>query len=142
MNGHVELRTLYIQAENEVLRSDDGLEHAKIFVGRLTFDRCLFETAEGMLLALAGGSVNSRSGEEVFAPRSKVLICPFLGLDIVCFKFFFVICTTCSKTVSVRFRNQLFSQDPYVGPRSSWSPTFFQASRFSLSSHERRKQGL
>ena len=48
MNGYVEVRTLYIQAEHEVLRSDDGLEHAKIFVGRLTFDRCLVEAAEGM----------------------------------------------------------------------------------------------
>jgi hypothetical protein len=69
--------TLYIQAEHEVLRPDDGLEHAKIFVGRLTLDRCLVETAEGMhdeLIAFAGGRMNSRSGEEVFAPRSKVLI--------------------------------------------------------------------
>ncbi len=59
MNGHVEVRTLYIQAEHEVLRSDDGLEHAKIFVGRLALDHCLVEAAEGMhdaLLALAGGA--------------------------------------------------------------------------------------
>ena len=77
MNGHVEVHTLYIQAEHEVLRPDDELEHAKIFVGRLTLDRCLVEAAEGMhdaLLALAGGRMNSGSGEEVFAPRSKVLI--------------------------------------------------------------------
>ena len=56
MHGYVEVRTLYIQAEHEVLRSDDGLEHAKILVGRLAFDRCLVETAEGIhdaLLALA-----------------------------------------------------------------------------------------
>ena len=50
----------------------------KILVGRLTLDRCLVEAAEGMhdaLLALTGRRVNSRSGEEVFAPRrSKVLI--------------------------------------------------------------------
>ena len=79
MNGHVEVRTLYIQAEHEVLRPDDGLEHAKIFVGRLTLDRCLVESAEGMYdapLALARGRMNSGSGEEVFAPRSKVLIRP------------------------------------------------------------------
>ncbi len=46
----------------------------------------------------------------------------------------FVICTTYNKTASVRFRNQLFSQDPtwVLGP--SWSPTFFfNPSRFSLS---------
>ena len=57
----MEVRTLYIQAEHEVLRPDDGLEHAKIFVGRLTFDRCLVEAAEGMhdaLLALARRRVN------------------------------------------------------------------------------------
>ena len=48
MNGYVEVRTLYIQAEHEVLRPDDGLEHVKIFVGRLTLDRCLVEAAEGM----------------------------------------------------------------------------------------------
>ena len=50
-----------------------------MFVGRLTLDRCLVETAEGMhdtLLALAGERMNSRSEEEVFAPRSKVLIRP------------------------------------------------------------------
>ena len=61
MNGQVEVRTLYIQAEHEVLWPDDGLEHAKIFVGRLTLDRCLVEAAEGMhdaLLALARRSVN------------------------------------------------------------------------------------
>ena len=75
----MEVHTLYIQVEHKVLRSDDGLEHAKIFVGRLELDRCLVEAVEGMhdaLLALAGGRVNSRSGEEVFAPRSKVLIRP------------------------------------------------------------------
>ncbi len=56
VNGYVEVRTLYIQAEHAVLRSDDGLEHAKILVGRLALDRCLVENAEGMhdaLLALA-----------------------------------------------------------------------------------------
>ena len=77
MYGYVEVRTLYIQAEHEVRRPDDGLEHVKIFVGRLAFDRCLVETAEGMhdaLLALAGRCVNSRSGEDVFAPRCKVAI--------------------------------------------------------------------
>ncbi len=61
------------------LSMNDGLEHAKIFVGRLTLDRCLVEAAEGMydaLLALTRRSVNSRSGEEVFAPRSKILIHP------------------------------------------------------------------
>jgi hypothetical protein len=79
MNGHVEVRTLYIQAEHEVLLSDDGLEHVKIFVGRLALDRCFVEVAEGMhdaLLVLVGGRMNSRSGEEVFVPRSKVLIRP------------------------------------------------------------------
>ena len=58
VNGYVEVRTLYIQADHEVLRPDDGLDHAKIFVGRLTFDRCLVEAAEDVydvLLALARG---------------------------------------------------------------------------------------
>jgi hypothetical protein len=39
---------------------DDRLEHAKIFVGGLTLDRCLVEAAEGMddvLLALARRNV-------------------------------------------------------------------------------------
>jgi hypothetical protein len=79
MNGYVEVHTLYIQAEHEVLWSDDGLEDAKIFVGPLALDRCLVEDAEVMhdaLLALVRKRVNSRSGEEVFAPRSKVLIRP------------------------------------------------------------------
>ena len=79
MNGYVEVRTLYIQAEHEVLRPDDGLEHAKILVGRLALDHCLVEDAEGMhdaLVALPRRRVNPRSGEEVFAPRSKVLIRP------------------------------------------------------------------
>ena len=79
VNWNVEVHTLYIQTEHEVLRPDDGLECAKIFVGRSTLDRCLVEAAEGMhdaLLALPWRSVNSRSGEEVFAPRSKVLIRP------------------------------------------------------------------
>ena len=74
MNGQVEVHTLYIQVEHEVQRPDDGLEHAKILVGRLTYDRCLVEVAEGMhdaLLALARRSVNPRSGEEVFAPRKR-----------------------------------------------------------------------
>ena len=35
VNGYVEVRTLYIQAEHEVLRPDDGLDHAKILVGRV-----------------------------------------------------------------------------------------------------------
>ena len=58
VNRYVEGRTLYIQGEHEVLRPDDGLEHVKIFVGRLTIDRCLVEVAESMhdtLLDLAGG---------------------------------------------------------------------------------------
>jgi hypothetical protein len=83
MNGYVEVRTLYIQADHEVLGPDDGLEHAKIFVGRLAFDRHLIDSAEGIhdaLFALVGRSVNSRSGEEVFAPRSKVLILPDLSV--------------------------------------------------------------
>ena len=79
MNGYVEVHTLYIQTEHEVLRPDDGLEHAKILVGRLALDRCLAEAAQDIhdaLLTLTGGCVNSRSGEEVFNPRSKVLIRP------------------------------------------------------------------
>ena len=82
----MEVHTLYIQAEHEVLRSDDGLELAKILVGRLaleaSLDRCLVDASEGIhdtLLALVRRSVNSRSGEEVFAPRSKVLILPDLS---------------------------------------------------------------
>ena len=61
VNGYVEVRTLYIQAEHEVLCPDDGLDHAKIVVGRLTLDRCLVEDPEGMhdvLLALARRRVN------------------------------------------------------------------------------------
>ena len=61
MNGYMEVRTLYIQVQYEVLRSDDGLEHAKILVGRLVLDRCLVETAEGMddtLFVLAQRRVN------------------------------------------------------------------------------------
>ena len=61
MNGYMEVRTLYIQDQYEVLRSDDGLEHAKILVGRLVLDRCLVETAEGMddtLFVLAQRRVN------------------------------------------------------------------------------------
>ena len=61
MNGYVEVRTLYIQAEHEVLRTDDGLDHTKILVGRLALDRCLIEVAEDMhdaLLALVRRSVN------------------------------------------------------------------------------------
>ena len=45
----------------------------------LTLDRCLVEAAEVMhdvLLALARRRVNPRSGEEVFAPRGKVLVRP------------------------------------------------------------------
>ncbi len=77
VNGYVEVRTLYIQSEYEVLCPDDGLEHPKIFVGRLVLDRSLVEVEEGIhdaLFALARRRVNSRSGEEVFAPQSKVLI--------------------------------------------------------------------
>ena len=58
----MEVRTLYIQAENEVLRSDDGLEYVKILVDCLTLDRGLVEDAESMhdaLLALARRSMNS-----------------------------------------------------------------------------------
>ena len=61
VNGYVEVRTLYIQAEHEVLWPDDGLDHAKILVGRLALDRCLIEVAEDMhdaLLALVRRSVN------------------------------------------------------------------------------------
>ena len=62
MNGYVKVRTLHIQTEHEVLRSDHRLEVAKILEGRLALDRCLVEAAEGMydtLLAFARGSVNS-----------------------------------------------------------------------------------
>ena len=58
MNGYMEVRTLHIQAQHEVLRPDDGLEHVKILVGCLVLDRGLVETAEGMqdaLLAIVGG---------------------------------------------------------------------------------------
>ena len=58
MNGHVEVLTLYIQPEHEVLRPDDG------------------EGMHDALLSLVGRRVNSRFGEEVFVPRSKVLIRP------------------------------------------------------------------
>ena len=61
MNGYMEVRTLYIQDQYEVLRPDDGLDHEKILVGRLVLDRCLVETAEGMddaLLVLAQRRVN------------------------------------------------------------------------------------
>ncbi len=64
MNGYVEVHTLYIQTEHEVLRPDDGLEHVKILVGRVGLDRCLVETAEGIhdaLLTLARRHVNPRS---------------------------------------------------------------------------------
>ena len=57
-NGYMEVCTLYIQVQHEVLWPDDGLEYAKILVGRLTLDRCLVETEEGMydsLFALPGG---------------------------------------------------------------------------------------
>ena len=77
----MEVHNLCIQAENEVLRSDDGLEHAKILVGRLALDRCLLETAEGMddtLLALARRRVNPGSGEKLLAPRSQTVICRLL----------------------------------------------------------------
>jgi hypothetical protein len=37
---------------NQVLRSDDGLEYAKILVGRLAIDRFLVEDTEGMYDAL------------------------------------------------------------------------------------------
>ena len=60
MEVHLTVHTLYIQGQDEVLRTDDGLDHAKILVGRLTLDRCLVEAAEGMhdaLLALARRSV-------------------------------------------------------------------------------------
>ena len=62
MIGCMEVHTLHIQTQYEVLRPDDGLEHAKILVGCLTLDRGLVEAAEGMndaLLALAWRSVNS-----------------------------------------------------------------------------------
>ncbi len=61
--------------------------------------------------------IHWRTSSTELQVTSHVVFCPFLGLNIVCFKFFFVICTTYNKTTSVRFRNQLFSQDPYVGPR-------------------------
>ena len=60
VDRNVKVRTLYIQAQDEVLWSNDGLEYAKI-VGRLVIDRCLVETAQGMhdaLLALDRRSVN------------------------------------------------------------------------------------
>ena len=37
---------------NQLLRSDDGLEYAKILVGRLVIDRFLVEATEGMYDAL------------------------------------------------------------------------------------------
>ena len=52
MDGDVKVRTFYIQAQNKVLWTDEGLEYAKILVGRLTLDRCLVETVEGMHDAL------------------------------------------------------------------------------------------
>ena len=58
----MEVRTFHIQAQQEVLWSDDVLVNVKILVGRLALDRCLVEATEGMydtLLALARGSVNS-----------------------------------------------------------------------------------
>ena len=61
LNVYMEVHTLYIQSEHEVLRTDDGLEHVKIFVGRLALDRCLVEAAEGMydvMLALVRRCVN------------------------------------------------------------------------------------
>ena len=57
----MEVLTLYIQAEYEVLRPDDGFEHVKILVGRLALDRCLIEVGEDMhdaLLALTRSRVN------------------------------------------------------------------------------------
>ncbi len=48
-------------AKHKVLGLDDRLDHAQIFVGGLTLDRCLVEAAEGMhdaLLALARRGVN------------------------------------------------------------------------------------
>ena len=39
MNGYMEVHTLYIQAQHEVLCPDDGLEHTKMLVGRLVIDR-------------------------------------------------------------------------------------------------------
>ena len=53
--------TLHIQAQNVILGPDHRLEHVKVLVGCLTFDRDLVETAEGIhdaLLALARRSVN------------------------------------------------------------------------------------
>ena len=47
-----EVHNVYIQAENEVLRPDDGLEHANILVGRLALDRSLVEPSEGLHDAL------------------------------------------------------------------------------------------
>ncbi len=61
VNGYMEVRTLYIQSEHEVLRSDDGLEYAKILVGRFVMDRCLVEVEEGIhdaFLALDRRRVN------------------------------------------------------------------------------------
>ena len=43
MNGYMEVHTLHIQDQHEVLPSDDGLEHVKILVGCLTLDRGLVE---------------------------------------------------------------------------------------------------
>ena len=53
--------TFHIQAEHKVLGLDNRLEHAQIFVGGLTIDRCLVETVESMhdaLLAIARRGVN------------------------------------------------------------------------------------
>ena len=53
--------TFHIQADHEVLCPDDGLDHAKILVRRLTLDRSLVEAAEDMddaLIPLVRSRVN------------------------------------------------------------------------------------
>ena len=41
MDGHMEVDAFDIQAQHEVLWSDDRRKHVKVLVGRLTFDRGL-----------------------------------------------------------------------------------------------------
>ena len=71
MEVHLTVHTLSIQGQDDGLRTDDGLDHAKILVGRLTLDRCLVEFAEGMhdaLLALARRRVSPRDLERNCSP--------------------------------------------------------------------------
>jgi len=64
VTGDVEVRTLRIQTEHKVLWPDDGLEDAKILVGRLTLDGWIVETPKSIhdaLLVLVRWSVKPRS---------------------------------------------------------------------------------